>query len=323
MQKTQAKFSRQRARQVLVDAEDAGRRLDNFLARQLKGLPSARVYRLIRRGEVRVNSGRAKPSHKLAAGDRVRLPPVALPPPGRGGALPGQALPTLFEDERLLVVDKPPGLAVHGGTGIGAGVIEALRARRDDDARLELAHRLDRDTSGCLMVAKRASHLRLLQDALRTRQIGKRYLALVHGAWPEDLAEMDAAITTHASGDGEKTSRISQTGKPAQSRFRVLLASPEASLMEVAPLTGRTHQIRVHAQAAGHPLVGDGKYGDPQRDRRLGAALGRPRLMLHAAALALPALGEAPPVQVRAPLEKRFAAWAGAHFGQDLNANTL
>lgn len=320
MRKTQEKFSANApARQLLVDAEDAGQRLDNFLARELKGLPRSRLYRLVRRGEVRVNSGRARPSRKLAAGDRVRLPPLRLPSqPDAAPTLPGQALPILHEDERLLVLDKPPGMAVHGGSGVPWGVIEALRQQRQDEPRLELAHRLDRDTSGCLMVARRPSYLRLLQGALRTRRIAKRYLALVHGAWPDGLTEMDAPLATHASRDGEKTSRVSPEGRPAQSRFRTLLASPEASLLEVEILTGRTHQIRVHAQAAGHPLVGDGKYGDARLDKRLAAAPGRPRLMLHAAALAIPALGEAPALEVAAPLEKRFAEWVHGHFGFDM-----
>ncbi|MGI9322541.1 MAG: RluA family pseudouridine synthase [Pseudomonadales bacterium] len=303
-------------RHLTVEAEDEGQRLDNFLARHLKGLPRARLYRIIRRGEVRVNGGRARPARRLAAKDLVRVPPVSLKQPSDAGqGVRPRPLPLLYEDEQLLIVDKPAGLAVHGGSGISLGAIEALRRLRPDDRRLELAHRLDRDTSGCLMIARRKAYLRLLQDALRHKRIAKRYLALVHGRWPDGQRSIEAPLLTRLRGDGEKVTQVSSKGKEAVSRFRVLMAAEAASLLEVELLTGRTHQIRVHAQSAGHPILGDRKYGDTALDSALLPK--KARLMLHAVSLAIPQLADYAPVSVAAPLEKRFHACLKECFNLD------
>jgi len=288
-----------------VDAETAGQRLDNYLLGRLKGVPRSLVYRLIRSGQVRVNSGRVRARYRLKAGDTVRVPPVrrrvlaAVADPGTGlGWLEARIV---HEDERLIVVDKPAGLAVHGGSGIDFGLIEALRSLRPAARGLELVHRLDRGTSGCVMVAKRRSALRRLHALLREGAVDKRYLALVRGPWRHGEIEIDAPLTVGRAGAAAKV-RIDAGGKPALSRFRLVAHyGPEASLVEVRIPTGRTHQIRVHAAAAGHPVAGDERYGDPELNARL-ETLGLKRMFLHAERIAFewPDNGEA--LEVSAPL---------------------
>lgn len=268
-----------------ISAEQAGQRIDNFLLRVLKGVPKSRVYRLLRKGEVRVNKGRIGPDYRLVSGDQVRIAPVRMAPPGTatppGGARQRLAAAIVYEDERLLVLNKPTGMAVHGGSGLDYGVIEGLRALRPQAPFLELVHRLDRDTSGCLMVAKKRSELRTLHELLRSGGVHKRYLLLAMGDWRHGPSEVDAPLKKNQLSGGERIVRVDSQGKPAVTRFRCLETYPGASLVEADLKTGRTHQIRVHAAHAGHPLAGDGKYGDPEFNQRLRDA-GLKRLFLHA-----------------------------------------
>ncbi len=277
-------------RKVRIDADAAGQRVDNFLHRELPGVPRGRVYRLLRRGEVRVNGGRVRADYRLRAGDEVRIPPVRLreagpaAPPGPAAALLEQVL---YEDKRLLVVDKPAGLAVHGGSGISHGVIELLRAARPDLRDLSLVHRLDRETSGCLVIAKKRSALRALHEKFRQGIVEKNYLALVVGDWQLGEQLIDRPLLVSHRKGGERHVIVSAEGKPAQTRVRLSRTYGKLSLLQCSPLTGRTHQIRVHLQSTGFPIAGDERYGDADENRRL-AALGLPRLFLHAQSISFP-----------------------------------
>lgn len=293
-----------------MEAELAGQRLDNFLLGALKGVPRSHVYRLIRSGQVRVNSGRASPGYRLQAGDRVRVPPVATraaPVLPQGATLDWLAQRIVFEDARLLVVDKPAGLAVHGGGAVSLGCIEALRLLRPQAKGLELAHRLDRATSGCLLVAKRRSALRALHALLRAGAVEKRYLALVKGRWRPEVTAVDVPLSKR-QGDGEARVRVDTAGKAARSSFRLLEHFGRvASLVEVSIATGRTHQIRVHAAHLGHPVAGDERYGDPEFNALLRQRHGLNRMFLHAHAIAFvwPDTGEEFSVSVPLPAELR------------------
>jgi 23S rRNA pseudouridine955/2504/2580 synthase len=273
---------------VEIAEEMAGQRLDNFLVTRLKGVPKSHVYRLLRKGEVRVNKGRAKPDYRLLAGDVVRLPPVRRPEPEQGsarGRAAGLRLENciLHEDDRLIVLDKPSGIAVHGGSGLSHGVIEALRAARPDAPYLELVHRLDRETSGCLLVAKRRSTLRALHELLRNGRVEKRYLALVRGHWDLGQVKLEDRLRKTVRG-GERVVTVDESGKEAASIFRPVEIGTVASLLEVRIMTGRTHQIRVQAAEAGHPLAGDERYGDREFNRQM-KTLGLDRMFLHAASV--------------------------------------
>jgi 23S rRNA pseudouridine955/2504/2580 synthase len=278
--------NRQGVRHIQIDAEHAGKRLDQFLLKLFGSVPRSRVYRLVRKGEVRVNGRRADPAQRLAVHDKVRVPPVRVDPEGAAPRIPRPLLERLrrailVEEDRLLVIDKPSGIAVHGGSGVSFGVIEVLRALRPEDS-LELVHRLDRDTSGCLLVARRASALRALHALLREGRFEKRYLALVKGHWQHGRTRIDVPLRTDIRVGGERTVKAHASGKASLSEFRPLqFFGKRATLMEVSLHTGRTHQIRVHATHAGHALAGDEKYGDPQFNRDL-AALGLKRMFLHA-----------------------------------------
>ena len=279
-------------RLLIVDAEHDGQRIDNLLLRELRGVPRSRIYSMLRRGEVRVDGRRIKPTFRLVAGSRIRLPPVRTRPatqPMAPSASLGAHLEAaiVHEDDDLLVVDKPSGLAVHGGSGISTALVEALRALRPTLRFLELAHRIDRDTSGCVLLAKKRSVLRRLHAALRERTARKRYLALVDGVWPSDLTVLDARLERVAAANGERFVRVSAAGKPALSRVRVIRRLAEATLLEVAPETGRTHQIRVHLAHAGHAILGDAKYASPEA-REAARARGATRLCLHAAGISVP-----------------------------------
>jgi 23S rRNA pseudouridine955/2504/2580 synthase len=305
------KLERSKVRQQQVDAETAGQRLDNFLLGTLKGVPRSHVYRLIRSGQVRVNSGRVTPSHRLRAGDLVRVPPVAARPVVAPAAAPDTlawlADRVIFEDSRVLVIDKPAGLAVHGGSSVSLGCIEALRILRPAAKDLELAHRLDRGTSGVLLLAKRRSALRTLHALLREGQVDKRYLALVQGGWPDATSEIDAPLVTRRVG-GEARVKVDADGKEAQSSFRVLEHyGKTATLLEVSIATGRTHQIRVHAAHVGHPVAGDDRYGDRDFNAYL-TSFGLKRMFLHAHALSFtwPETGE--PFSASAPLPEDLRA---------------
>lgn len=278
-------------RVVAIDAGSEGQRVDNFLLRELKGVPKSRVYNLLRRGEVRVNKGRVKAEYRLQLGDQVRIPPVRVSDEAAVAAAPSRGLQqrltdgVLFEDDALLVLAKPSGLAVHGGSGVSYGLIEALRAMRPEARFLELVHRLDRDTSGCIMVAKKRSALVTLHAALRGDGVDKRYLALVAGRWPERRRRIDVPLEKNTLQSGERMVRVAAGGKEALTEFSVVERFAAATLVEARPITGRTHQIRVHAQYAGHPLACDDKYGDREADARF-RELGLRRLFLHAHRLA-------------------------------------
>jgi len=272
---------------------DDGQRLDNFLLRTLGPVPRSLVYRILRTGEVRVNGRRAKPAYRLAAGDRVRLPPLhdtKQDKPDTAKA-PSKSLrdfvaaAVIFEDRELIVVNKPAGVAVHGGSGVSFGVIEALRAVHPELKELELVHRLDRETSGCLLVAKRRSVLRELHAQLREREMAKHYLALVAGRWPFGAKTIDLPLKTNLKQGGERVVRVHAAGQEALTTFRPIEQFDKvATLLDVALGTGRTHQIRVHAAHAGYPVAGDEKYGDRDQDAKL-KQYGLSRMFLHAASL--------------------------------------
>ncbi|QTD43875.1 RluA family pseudouridine synthase [Ottowia testudinis] len=269
-----------------VDAESAGQRLDNFLLRHLKGVPKAHVYRIIRSGEVRVNKGRAAADTRVAAGDRVRVPPVRVAERSASAQdAPAREFPILLEDEHLLAIDKPAGVAVHGGSGVSFGVIEQLRRARPGARFIELVHRLDRETSGILLIAKKRSALTHLQDQFRERETGKTYLALVLGEWPERLKVIDVPLRKYLLQDGERRVRVTTKDDPEGMRSISLVKVRERwagfTLLEVTIKTGRTHQIRVHLAAQGHPIAGDGKYGDFERNKAL-QKQGLKRMFLHA-----------------------------------------
>ena len=297
-----------------VDADQAGQRLDNFLMARLKGVPKSRIYNIIRKGEVRVNKGRSKPDYKIASGDQIRIPPVRVAEK-EALAKPSNVMTKLlensilFENDGLLVINKPPGLAVHGGSGISLGLIETLRQMRPDARYLELIHRLDRDTSGCIMIAKKRSMLRHLQAALReknTSGISKIYNALVIGEWPKSCRRVDAPLLKSEIANDERIVRVHPDGKPSLTEFKVLQSYTNCSLVEAKPITGRTHQIRVHAQHMGHGLIGDEKYGDDEFNKAM-RALGVKRLFLHAAELGF-YLPEAKELTiVKAPLAQDLA----------------
>jgi len=278
-------LSKARATLLEVDGENAGQRIDNFLLRRLKGVPKSHVYRVLRSGEVRVNSGRVKPDYRLQAGDRVRVPPVRTAQRAAQPAPRPIAFRVVHEDAALLVIDKPSGVAVHGGSGVSFGAIESLRAARPDAKLLELAHRLDRDTSGLLLVAKKRSALLELHRMLREGEIEKVYLAVVKGRWQGGAREIREALHKYVNARGERRVSVQREGKQAVTRVRPLALAERFSLLELRLLTGRTHQIRVHLAHAGHPVLGDEKYGDFELNRAL-AKDGVKRLLLHAHRLA-------------------------------------
>lgn len=296
------------ARLLAVEDDRAGQRLDNFLLGQLKGLPRTLVYKLVRSGQVRVNGGRAKADRRLQAGDQVRLPPLrqaeasSAPVAAPTGLLRALDAAILHEDDRLIALDKLSGVASHGGSGVRFGAIEALRALRPGQT-LELAHRLDRDTSGLLLIAKRRSTLRELQALMREDGgIEKRYLTLLNGRLPDGELAVDAPLLVGLRQGGERHVRVDGSGKASSSRFRVLERRGGQSFCEVRILTGRTHQIRVHAAHLGHPVAGDEKYGDADANRRLRDRTGLRRLFLHAATLSFELDGGRAPYLLSAPL---------------------
>lgn len=280
-----------KVRQIRVEPQHEGQRLDNFLMRELKGVSKNLVYRIVRRGEVRVNGGRAKPAQRLMADDIIRIPPVNTHQiPKEPKELPDKLLSSiesaiLHEDDDLMVVNKPPGLAVHGGSGLSYGLIEALRASRPHAPFLELVHRLDRDTSGLLLIAKSRLCLNRLHSLLRDEGMDKRYLALLHGRWEGGERVVDLPLSRNkTSHSGLRQVAVDEEGSLAYSRFKPVKRLPRHTLVEVSIGTGRTHQIRVHAASIGHPIVGDTRYGDFAADR-LNKAHGLKRQFLHAAEL--------------------------------------
>ncbi len=306
-----------KVRFIEIDEADAGQRLDNFLLRQLKGVPKSRIYRIVRMGEVRINKGRSKPDYRLKKGDTVRIPPVrtaSRPAPPSADKLKWLNDRVLYEDDDLIAIDKPSGLAVHGGSGINLGLIEALRQLRPECRFLELVHRLDRDTSGVLLIAKRRPVLRDLHTQLRQGSTQKRYTALLRGNWVGKARRIDAPLEKNQLRSGERVVNVSDEGKAAASRFipkqnfGPTEALPEgASLVEIALLTGRTHQARVHAAHLGQPIAGDTKYGDTRFNNQL-KDFGLSRLFLHASSITFMHPGQACKTRIEAPLASDLQA---------------
>ncbi len=297
---------------LTVDEDSAGQRLDNFLMRHLKGVPKTHVYRIIRSGEVRVNKGRASAEQRVEAGDLVRLPPVRISAQVQAKAdapAPAREFPVLMEDEALMAIDKPAGVAVHGGSGVSFGVIEQLRRARPALANLELVHRLDRETSGVLLVAKKRSALKHLQDQFRDRETGKTYLALVLGLWPSNKKVIDSPLMKYTIpngvGEGERRVKVVDKDDPNGMRsitlVRVARTVGPYTLLEVTIKTGRTHQIRVHLASQGHPIAGDDKYGDFEHNKLL-HKMGLKRMFLHAWQLKFQHPQSHRPVSLQAPL---------------------
>lgn len=279
-------LSKPRVTLLEVGEEAAAQRIDNFLLRHLRGVPKSHVYRVLRSGEVRVNSGRVKPEYRLRVGDKVRVPPVRVAQKAPATARPVD-FPVVYEDAALLVVDKPSGVAVHGGSGVSYGVIESLRAARPQAKFLELAHRLDRDTSGLLVLCKKRSALVELHRMLREGEVDKRYLAVVKGRWARKEAELSDSLHKYVTPQGERRVAVRADGRSAVTRVKPMRIGEAASLLELRLLTGRTHQIRVHLAHAGHPVLGDDKYGDFDLNKVL-AKQGVKRLFLHACSIAFP-----------------------------------
>ncbi|MCK4951222.1 MAG: 23S rRNA pseudouridine(955/2504/2580) synthase RluC [Gammaproteobacteria bacterium] len=295
---------------LTVTSEFAGQRIDNFLFRRLKGVPKTRIYRILRKGEVRVNKGRIRPNYRLKDGDTVRIPPIrqSQPDENKETRIPRAILTqldqaTLFENDDVLVLDKPSGLAVHAGSGLGFGLIEAIRQLRPDANFLELVHRLDRDTSGCLVLAKNRASLLALHEQFRESGMAKKYLALLAGSWNFGDKTVSAPLMKNTLKGGERMVQVSQQGKPSVSHFHPVNIFSDASLMEVRLETGRTHQIRVHARHIGHPVVGDSKYGDTEINRKF-QKQGLKRLFLHAHSIefTLPSMHEGETLLISAPL---------------------
>lgn len=273
-----------------VSAGLEGQRIDNFLLARLKGVPKTMIYRILRKGEVRVNKGRIKPDYRIKEGDIVRVPPMRMtqadePVPLAKGLLERLEAAIVHEDKALIVLNKPAGIAVHGGSGLNYGVIEAFRQMRPQCKEIELVHRLDRDTSGLLMIAKKRSMLRHLHEALRGDGVDKRYMALVRGRWPASRKQIDAPLQRSNVRSGERMVEVNPEGKEALTLFKVIRRFGEfATMVEANPITGRTHQIRVHALYAGHAIAGDTKYGDEEFSKEV-REMGGKRLFLHASDL--------------------------------------
>lgn len=288
---TVASAARSPVRKVTVDADLAGQRIDNFLRRELPGLPKGRIYRALRRGEVRVNGGRIRAEYRLCEGDEVRIPPATVRSPADPPANERRAVEVLerviFEDKRLLVLNKPSGLAVHGGSGVAHGAIEVLRSARPDLADLSLVHRLDRETSGVLVMAKRRSALRALHELFREQHVEKNYIALLTGDWQHGDCDIVAPLEVRHRRNGERHVVVSDSGKFAETRMRLLEPYAHSSLVQCQPRTGRTHQIRVHAAHAGHAIAGDSRYGDSAENERW-RGRGLDRLFLHAQSISFP-----------------------------------
>ncbi len=294
--------------QIITITEDRdGQRLDNFLMSQLKGVPKSWVYRVIRKGEVRVNKKRIKPLYNLRVGDQVRIPPVrtTAPKPAPDNIRPdfAEALTNaiIYEDPYFMIVNKPHGLAVHGGSGLSFGLIEAMRALKPEEHNLELVHRLDRDTSGCVMIAKKRSVLKKLQRLIQEKHIDKKYLCLVTGHWPEGADKVNAPLLKNQVQSGERLVKVDEEGKKSLTKFRLIKRFQAHTLMEAYPVTGRTHQIRVHCQYMRCPIIGDDKYC-PDEVNKEARQLGFNRLFLHASSLTFEHPETSKTVSVKAPL---------------------
>lgn len=293
---------------VDIDADMAGQRIDNFLRARLKSVPKSVVYRILRKGEVRVNKKRVKAEYKIAAGDVVRIPPVTIPESATKTETVSAKLNKvaelesciLYEDEHLLVLNKPSGTAVHGGSGLKFGAIEGMRALRPQARFLELVHRIDRDTSGILLIAKKRSALRHLQTQFREKTVSKFYFALVMGKWKKSCHKINAPLLKN---EVNSIVRVNPNGKASETRFKIIEAFDEATLIQASPITGRTHQIRVHTQYAGHPIAWDDRYGDPRFDAYT-AKFGLKRLFLHAAHIRFTHPGTGEVMELEAPMDR-------------------
>jgi len=296
-------------RRETVDEGSAGQRIDNYLARVCKGVPKSHLYRILRSGEVRVNGGRVSQTYRLRLGDELRIPPIRLADRDDRPPVPvGEPFRVAWEDEALLVIDKPAGLAVHGGSGVSFGVIEQLRRQRPEARFLELAHRLDRETSGLLIIAKKRSALTVLHDRMRDGGIDKRYLTLVSGRWMNPRQHMRQPLHKYLLADGERRVRVDREGKPAHSIVSLVRRWQSCSQLEVELKTGRTHQIRVHLTDAGFPLLGDDKYGDFALNKQLERE-GLKRMFLHAWRLDFRHPLSDAPISVSAPLPEELARY--------------
>ncbi|MFA0708570.1 23S rRNA pseudouridine(955/2504/2580) synthase RluC, partial [Vibrio sp. 10N.222.48.A3] len=294
---------------VDIDEDMAGQRIDNFLRNQLKNIPKSMIYRIVRKGEVRVNKKRIKAEYKLKAGDLVRIPPVTIEekteenvPSTKLNKVSELEQCIIYEDDHMLILNKPSGTAVHGGSGLKFGAIEALRALRPDARFLELVHRIDRDTSGILLVAKKRSALRHLQAQFREKTVQKYYFALVMGEWKNSCKVVNAPLLKN---EVNSIVRVNPNGKASETRFKVLEKFQEATLIQASPITGRTHQIRVHAQYTGHPIAWDDRYGDRRFDAYTGK-VGLNRLFLHAANIKFIHPGSEEKIDISAPMERRL-----------------
>jgi len=301
-------LSKESATLLEVDDGSAGQRIDNFLLRIAKGVPKSHVYRILRSGEVRVNKGRVGAEYRLVEGDIVRVPPIRIAEKVDSAPAPAREFAVVFEDDALLVVDKPAGVAVHGGSGVSFGVIEQLRRSRPQARFLELAHRLDRETSGLLMIGKKRSALNQLHDLFRQGKVEKRYLALVKGSWRNALQHVRLPLHKYLTADGERRVSVSDEGKDAHSIVRLVARWENFSLVEVELKTGRTHQIRVHLAHLGFPLAGDDKYGDFSLNKDL-QKVGLKRMFLHAAKLRFPHPLAGEPVELAAPLPAELVSF--------------
>jgi 23S rRNA pseudouridine955/2504/2580 synthase len=297
---------------IQISAEEAGQRIDNFLLKICKGVPKSHIYRVLRSGEVRVNKGRIDQTYRLTVGDIIRVPPVRLAEKPAHN-VPGSEFAVLFEDDYLLVINKPAGVAVHGGSGVSYGVIEQLRVARPQAKFLELVHRLDRDTSGILLLAKKRSALVHLHEQIREGELDKRYLALVQGDWQNQRQHVKLPLFKYTAADGERRVRVQAEGMPSHTVFNLVRRYGPFALLEAELKTGRTHQIRVHLAASGYPIVGDDKYGDFALNRALQKAQGArrafKRMFLHAHQITFmhPDTGQA--VTLQAPLPSECAAF--------------
>ena len=296
---------------VTIDNDEAGQRIDNFLLTRLKGVPKSMIYRIIRKGEVRINSGRIKPEYKIQAGDLIRIPPVRQAEKQQNvisaklDKVAALSNCILYEDDHLLVLNKPSGMAVHGGSGVNFGVIEALRVLRPEARFLELVHRLDRETSGVLLIAKKRSALRVLHQQLRLKQMQKQYLALVKGQWPSHIKVIQAPLLKNILQSGERIVKVGTDGKYSETHFKIEERFSNATLVKASPITGRTHQIRVHAQYAKHPIACDNRYGDLDFDHQL-TITGLKRLFLHASSLILIHPSSEERLTFNAPLDQQL-----------------
>ncbi|TKB54483.1 23S rRNA pseudouridine(955/2504/2580) synthase RluC [Ferrimonas aestuarii] len=299
---------------VTVDPDYQDQRIDNFLRTFLKGVPKSLIYRLLRKGEIRVNKKRIKPEYKLQGGDEIRIAPIRVSEKDPEQQLPSAKLTKVsslekqivYEDKLIMVINKPSGIAVHGGSGVNFGVIEALRALRPEEKNLELVHRLDRATSGLLMLAKRRSALKHMQNQLRSKTMNKQYLALVKGKWQDRDRLVSEPLLKNTLKSGERLVRVDSEGKPSETRFRTVERyGREATLVEASPITGRTHQIRVHAQCKGHPIACDDRYGDDAFDGKM-RSKGLDRLFLHAHKLKFIHPGDDTTIELEAPLEPKL-----------------